>query len=91
MTVASDGGTTVTATGTAATIGLRAPAITLGASGGTMALTTGDTAGTPSIGFLGASAVPRPSVSGSRGGIAALTDLIAELATMGLITDNTSA
>ena len=43
-----------------------------------------------SIGFLGAAPVTRPTVTGSRGGIAALADLLTELETLGLITDSSS-
>jgi len=43
------------------------------------------------IGFLGAVASARTSVTGSRGGNAALAALLTELATKGLITDGTSA
>jgi hypothetical protein len=45
----------------------------------------------PRIGFLGASAVSRPAVTGSRGGNAALASLLSALASLGLITDSTSA
>lgn len=47
--------------------------------------------GSPAIGFLGASATTRPSVTGSRGGNTALTSLITALATLGLVTDSTTA
>ncbi len=43
------------------------------------------------IGFLGASAVTRPTVTGSRGGNAALASLLTALANLGLITDSTTA
>ncbi|MFC8176540.1 collagen-like protein [Streptomyces sp. NPDC057325] len=43
------------------------------------------------LGFYGAAAVAKPSVTGSRGGNAALGSLISALATLGLITDNTTA
>jgi dipeptidyl aminopeptidase/acylaminoacyl peptidase len=43
------------------------------------------------IGFLGAAAIARPIVSGSRGGNAALASLLTALATLGLITDSTTA
>ena len=43
------------------------------------------------IGFFGATAVARPTVTGSRGGNAALADLLTDLASLGLITDSTSA
>jgi hypothetical protein len=45
----------------------------------------------PMIGFLGASAVARPTVTGSRGGNAALASLLTQLAALGLITDSTTA
>jgi hypothetical protein len=45
----------------------------------------------PMLGFYGSSAVAKQSVSGSRGGNAALADLLTKLATLGLITDGTSA
>lgn len=43
------------------------------------------------IGFLGASAIARPTVTGSRGGNAALASLLTALASLGLITDSTTA
>lgn len=43
------------------------------------------------IGFFGASAAAKPTITGSRGGNAALADLLTELATLGLITDSSSA
>lgn len=45
----------------------------------------------PMIGFLGANAVARQTVTGSRGGNAALASLLTALATEGLITDSTTA
>jgi hypothetical protein len=45
----------------------------------------------PAIGFLGAIATSRETVTGSRGGNAALADLITKLATKGLIADGTTA
>ncbi len=44
----------------------------------------------PLIGFLGATPVARPTVSGSRGGNAALASLITALANLGLVTDSTT-
>jgi hypothetical protein len=44
----------------------------------------------PCIGFLGASAVSRPAVTGSRGGNAAVASLLSALALLGLITDSTT-
>lgn len=43
------------------------------------------------IGFYGNAPQPRPTVSGSRAGNAALADLLAELANLGLITDTTTS
>jgi len=43
------------------------------------------------IGFFGATAAAKPTVTGSRGGNAALADLLTELATLGLITDSSTA
>lgn len=43
------------------------------------------------IGFLGATAVVRQVITGSRGGNAALASLLTGLATLGLITDSTTA
>lgn len=43
------------------------------------------------LGFHGATPVAKQTVSGSRGGNAALADLITKLATLGLVTDGTSA
>lgn len=45
----------------------------------------------PMIGFLGSAATAKETVSGSRGGNAALADLLTKLATKGLITDGSSA
>jgi hypothetical protein len=42
------------------------------------------------IGFLGAAAVTRPTVTGSRGGNAALASALTALANLGLITDSSS-
>lgn len=43
------------------------------------------------VGFYGATAVTKPTVTGSRGGNAALASLLTQLATLGLITDSTTA
>lgn len=45
----------------------------------------------PNIGFFGAAAAAKPTVTGSRDGNAALADLLIELATLGLLTDSSSA
>ena len=42
-------------------------------------------------GFFGATPGLKPSITGSRGGNAALADLLTQLATLGLITDSTTA
>ena len=44
-----------------------------------------------SLGFLGATPVTRPAVTGSRGGNAALASLLTALANLGLVTDSSSA
>lgn len=43
------------------------------------------------LGFYGSNAVAKQAVTGSRGGNAALADLLTKLATLGLITDSSSA
>jgi hypothetical protein len=43
------------------------------------------------LGFYGATAVAKPTVTGSRGGNAALASLLTALASLGLITDSTTA
>lgn len=43
------------------------------------------------VGFFGATPAGRPTVTGSRGGNAALASLLSALASLGLITDGTSA
>lgn len=45
----------------------------------------------PMLGFFGTAPIAKPSVTGSRGGNAALADLLTKLASLGLITDSTSA
>ena len=63
---------------------------------GTVRLQGADTSrkievGNSGIGFYGATPSAKPYVSGSRGGNAALGDLLEKLATLGLITNNTTA
>lgn len=48
-------------------------------------------AGVPQIGFLGATAISRPDVSGSRSDSTAITSLLTGLASLGLITNSTTA
>lgn len=43
------------------------------------------------LGFYGASTIAKPAITGSRGGNAALASLLTQLATLGLITDSTTA
>lgn len=43
------------------------------------------------VGFYGTAPVAKPAVTGSRGGNAALADLLTDLASQGLITDSTTA
>lgn len=43
------------------------------------------------LGFFGSTPVAKPAVTGSRGGNAALASLLTQLATLGLITDSTTA
>jgi hypothetical protein len=45
----------------------------------------------PMIGFLGAAAVVRPTVTGAKGGNAALASLLTQLVSLGLVLDTTSA
>lgn len=47
--------------------------------------------GNATLGFYGTTPASKQSISGSRGGNAALADLLTKLATIGLITDGTSA
>ena len=47
-------------------------------------------AATDQIGFYGKTPVVKPTVSGAKGGNAALTSLIAQLVALGLLTDTTS-
>ncbi len=42
------------------------------------------------LGFYGASAQPRPTVTGSRSGNVAVASLLSALSSLGLITDNTT-
>lgn len=65
--------------------GTTSPNLALGADRIELGTTSSD-----KIGFMGATPVSRPTVSGSRGGNAALADLLTELDTMGLITDSSS-
>lgn len=60
-------------------------------AGGAREFLRGGANGTaPTIGFLGAGAVARQTVTGSRGGNAALASVLTALANLGLITDSSS-
>lgn len=48
-------------------------------------------AGTDKVGFFGTAAAAKPTVTGSRGGNAALASLLTGLANLGLITDSSTA
>lgn len=52
-------------------------------------LVLGQSAG--AIGFFGSGGATKPSITGSRGGNAALTSLLTQLAGLGLVTDSTAA
>ena len=47
--------------------------------------------GAPTIGFYGATPIVKPTITGSRASGAALQDLLTKLASLGLITDSTTA
>lgn len=86
-------GGTLSVTGTTTLAGLSAATATFS---GTVGVTgqlnaNGDFKHSGSfLGFYGAAPTGRPSITGSRGGNAALADLLSDLDTMGLIDDNTS-
>jgi hypothetical protein len=62
------------------------------ASGTDKEILRGESTGSAAaLGFFGAPAVTKPTVSGSRGGNAALASLITALANVGLITDSSTA
>lgn len=60
-------------------------------SGGETTMRAGNSGGEPHIAFLGATPIPRPAVTGSRSGNAALASLLDQLEALGLITDSTTA
>lgn len=60
-------------------------------AGAQKVLELNETGSAPYMGFFGTAAGAKPTVTGSRGGNAALADLLTELATLGLITDSSSA
>lgn len=59
------------------------------APGGSVPLLLGEIAGVPRLGFFGSGPISRPTVTGSKGGNAALGSLITALTNLGLI-DNTT-
>lgn len=60
-------------------------------AGGIANLYVGYSSTTPTLGFFGTSPIAKPTVTGSRGGNAALASLITALANLGLVVDSTSA
>jgi len=67
-------------------------AVALSLNGGLTAGGAASVAGASStLGFYGATGTTKPTISGAKGGDAALGSLISALAAMGLITDGTSA
>lgn len=67
--------------------------VSLGVQGlGTgVAVTTAALGGAIAVGFFGQAPAAKPTITGSRGGNAALASLLTALATLGLITNNTTA
>lgn len=59
--------------------------------GGYVGVSAGVSGGASRVGFFGSIGATKPAVSGSRGGNAALASLLTALASLGLITDSTSA
>jgi hypothetical protein len=53
-------------------------------------LQIGASAANHKLGFFGSTPINKPSVTGSRGGNAALTSLMTQLANLGIVTDSTS-
>lgn len=62
-----------------------------GGNGSGTSPTAGISIGASTLGFFNATPVAKPTVTGSRGGNAALASLITALANLGLITDSTTA
>lgn len=56
-----------------------------------VALRIGGASGAPTHGFFGGAPIGKPTVTGSRGGNAALTSLLTALASLNLIVNNTTA
>ena len=68
----------------------RNPRTGLSATGGTLVVEELGDVTTDRVGFHGVSPIAKPTVTGSRGGNAALASLLTELANLGLITDSSS-
>ena len=64
---------------------MTSPQMILRVNGSTVIQSTGN-----NLGFFGSAAVAKPTVTGAKGGNAALTSLCAQLAALGLITDSTT-
>jgi hypothetical protein len=95
-TVSIFGGSSGSGTGGDVTIrpgaGATFGTLTLGSDAGTcINITANGTTYVPLLSFFTATPIAQPTVSGSRGGNAALTSLITTLANLGLIIDTTTA
>ena len=64
---------------------MTSPQMILRVNGSTVIQSTGN-----NLGFFGSAAVAKPTVTGAKGGNAALTSLCTQLAALGLITDSTT-
>jgi hypothetical protein len=64
--------------------------LTFDASSFRVPFTIGTTGSAPAVGFHGSTPIAKPTVTGSRGGNAALQSLLSALASYGLITDSSS-
>lgn len=62
----------------------------IGVNGLTESIRLGGSSGSPTVGFFGSAGTTKPTVSGSRGGNAALQNLMIALSDMGLVVDSTS-
>ncbi|HET7302777.1 MAG TPA: hypothetical protein VFI74_05610 [Candidatus Saccharimonadales bacterium] len=97
VTLRSQGDLVLVANNAATASSFRLSSTSVGFSDGlnfAVGTTTGTKFGTTStqkLGFFGATPVVRPTVSGSRSSGAALTSLLSTLATLGIITDATTA
>jgi hypothetical protein len=65
--------------------------VRLCANGGTAVVAASGQPGATTLGFFAATPVGKPAIAGSRAGNAALASLLTNLATLGLVTDSTTA